>query len=201
MKYEMYYPKFIKEPIIKKFNFNDVIKECFFVKLDDYDIEKCKKYRTIISKKPGIYGRGLLNEKESNVAETTGKLGEVAFGKIFNLPIDFSYSTNGDFGDFELINKKIDIKTARMNYGRTLILARNEFGYDISMKSDIYVGAYLYGEYSSVVIVGWHARKYLYNKPIVPAVRGKHYNREMFYRETQPMKELLEKHRNFINNY
>ena len=197
---DLYYPNYIENPVIDVRNLDGSDKECFVVDIDNRDIDMCKKYRTAVSNKPGTYGRGLLNTKKKGVTETVGLLGEIAFGKVFNLPVDVSYSSGGDFGDFKLIDKILDLKTAQTNYGKVLIQACNEFGYDIKMKSNMYAGAYMEGEYGPVVIVGWQTRKYISSKPIVPAIRGTHYNRELLYSEMLSIKELLEKYKKHLTN-
>jgi hypothetical protein len=197
---KLYTPKFIEEPVVRVLPFNGIMKKCFIVELDHDDVEKCKNFRTIISKKPGAYGKGLLNDKEPGVAEFVGQLGETAFGKVFHLPVDFSYATNGDKGDFKIFNgmRILDVKTSKTCYNKSLVQAVNESGRHVSLPSEIYVGAYLIEEPYSVVFVGWQTRKYLVKQPIVPGLRGRgHKNREIPYNEMLPMRALLEEHRNW----
>jgi hypothetical protein len=133
------------------------------------------------------YGEGLLNsDKDPYRTEFVGVCGEIAFSKIFGVPMDENYKPKGNDYDFlkMLGNKvlKIDVKTNSKRYRNVFIRATNNYGKIQDLKSDIYVFAHLENETKEsvdVVILGFVTKIYMQKNSIgheLPALKGVHKN-------------------------
>lgn len=64
-------------------------------------------------KKKGLWGRGYINTPDNPYrVERTGRLGEMAFSKITDSPIDLTYIEGGDKHDTILFGNTINVKAA-----------------------------------------------------------------------------------------
>ena len=148
------------------------------------------------NKKKGFFGRGLINSQDDPCkVERIGLLGEAALSQFIDRKVDFEYKEGGTPSDFKFNNYSLDIKTAARNYGCGLIRAKTESNYVISLKSDIYVFAFLESETRQkneavVVLAGWLTKEDIEKCKIVPARIGKHYNYEARYEILKDIAEL-----------
>ena len=153
------------------------------------------------NKKTGEWGKGLLNTPEDpHKAERVGTLGEMAFSKHSNLPIDLTYIEGGDQQDFVLVdstNRTLNIKTAARNYNQALIKVKSSpTGKLIKMKNDVYVFAYIISEIqdaqkATLMLVGWETKEEIEKWPIVPAMKGRHMNYAKKYEWLRPLPTLF----------
>lgn len=144
----MYLPSRIPEPNIVKRSFNGVDKDCILVEVNGEEYEVCEKISQgenyWANSKPGAYGAGLGNTDEDRYKTTrTGLLGQMAFGKLFNQPVDLTYRDGGDKYDNLILNLKWDIKCSMKNYGQGLIYQKNEWGKTIPINKHVYVFGYV----------------------------------------------------------
>lgn len=146
--------------------------------------------------KTGQFGKGLINNiSDPRKVERYGNFGEMAFAKIFNLPVDFSYKEGGDQQDFLLFGYSANIKNAARNYEAGLIRATTERGYELPLTNDIYVFAFTSAENKEfkkavVSIVGYVLKKDILIRPKVPARKGNHKNYDIPYDELKPINNL-----------
>lgn len=202
------YEPLLVEPKIKTIFFNHVKKECFSVMVsgEEYVTGEQSAEWWWSKSKPGFYGQGLANSKEDgNRTIRTGVIGEIGFGKIFNLPIDLGYVKNGKDQDFIIgPNETIDVKTATYNYGCVCIQAINEKKIKIPLKADIYVGGFLQNEDRNkksveVIFVGYIKKEFINPNPVKARKEGAtHMNYEVPYKDLQPIKLLLKAHKRYI---
>jgi hypothetical protein len=100
------------------------------------------------SSKSGSYGKGILNDKNDvHKTERIGRLGEIAYGKLFNCDPDLEYRRGGDKYDFLLGDKKIDVKTSAHNHGNFhYVVHSDDRGHVYDLRCDIYIFFYLVEE-------------------------------------------------------
>jgi len=129
--------------------------------------------------------------KNSNNKDRVGNLGEMAFGKKFNLKPDFSYKECGDNFDFKLRNFTIDVKTSSRkpgyDYGLVMAYANEESrqrNLKLTPKCNILVFGYLdmedtkMGE-AEVVLIGWASKESIIKHEIKRGKVGTHFNYEV----------------------
>lgn len=179
-------------------NVNDGIEVLILDK--EYEVCMNASQNMWCSSKKGKWGGGLINsEDDKTKAERTGLLGEIAFAKLANLQINVDYCEGGNDEDCLTINGlKIDVKTAakKPKYKAGLIRAANPNQKLVSLKSDLYVFAYIVEELSQekicrVVIVGGEYRENIVKRELKKAKVGNHFNYEIKYKELIPIKDLL----------
>lgn len=150
------------------------------------------------SKKPGFYGRGMLNtNSDPYKTERIGRLGELALASVLKVNPDFSYRKFGDKYDFKINEYTIDIKTAATTkYKQLLVMGVNEYNRPVKLKADIYIAAHLIEEdhvkqKAAIELVGFCTKKQLLQKGLFPAKIGRHQNYQFDYADLQSL-ELLE---------
>lgn len=182
--------------------------EVFRIEISGDEYFKCEEFsqKMWANSKQGEWGRGLINDPSDRAkAERTGLLGEMAFAKIFNIPINLDYADGGEDTDFILFrHDTIDVKSATYNYGVALLKAETNTGRSIQQKNDVYVFSYLekddaINKHAFVIIVGYEYRETILSKPKVPARKGNHKNYELSYAELKPIKILYEDYKIFRN--
>ena len=189
-------------PYIKSHKLGKLEKECVTVKLNSREWVYCDTASKDMwaNSKSGNYGKGILNTSADPAkTERTGLLGEMAFAKIADMSVDFSYSEGGKEHDFEGPYGSIDIKTASklQTYKSMLVYAKSGSGKEIPLTSSFYVGAFVSHESieeqkATVVIVGWCTNETIQAKPLVQGKSGFWYNKEVPYKELRNITELLE---------
>jgi hypothetical protein len=202
----MYQPIVIKERQIVEQLFNGVRKECILVEIKNQEYIACDvaSHNFWGSSKAGTYGRGLLNSKnDPRKTERIGLLGQMAFGKLTNEPVDLNYIYGGDKQDNLIFGKyRLDIKCAARNYGSNLIQKTNEYGIQQKIDKDIYVGSFLDSENredkkAAIILVGFCLMKDVKCATIAPARRGNHINYEIPFEKMRPIEKLI----STINNF
>lgn len=151
-KNNLYQPIVIENPSTEK----QGKKTLFLMEVNNREYCICEEesWNRWASEKPGRYGRGGANTKsDPRLVERTGLLGEMAFGKLFNLPVDLEYKKGGDKYDFLIFNRfkneylKCDIKCAvKKNYipWKGYIKQRNSmYEQPLVLTQDIYVFGYV----------------------------------------------------------
>lgn len=131
------------------------------------------------NQKKGEYGKGCVNSKaDPRKVERVGRLGECAYGLVFDKEPDWSYRQGGDDYDFLLGPFHVDVKTSTSPTAtKTYLKYSAKSGRPLPIKCDIYVGAQLLEEdpelgYAKVKLCGWLHRNELDACPIRPGVRG-----------------------------
>jgi len=205
---EFYTPIPVEPKIINMF-FNNVKKDCFSVVVAGKEYIKCEESaeKWWCKKKPGFYGQGMANTAgDKNKTIRTGIVGEMGYGKIFNLPVDLAYREKGKDDDFIMgPNKTIDVKTATYNYSSGLVYAKNEYFKNIPLKVDIYVFGFLQNEdrikkSAEVVLVGYAMREFISKIPIIMSEKtgATHMNYKVPYKDLKPINLLLMAHKNYL---
>ena len=150
--------------------------------------------------KKGAYGAGLAKTVDDPFKPArTGLLGQMAFAKVFRLPMDLKYRQGGDDFDNTIGGCKIDIKCATKNSGESLVYKTNEYGREVPINKDIYVLSYLQEEdrqkqYAKIIIVGFNFRKDVLKSEVKPGYKGKgHMNYVLPFLDARPIDHLLEK--------
>lgn len=141
------------------------------------DYLKCCDYskNTWGATKPGNYGKGLGNNaNDPNRIERVSKISELVVSQLFGVDEpDFEYRKGGDGGsDLEICGLSVDIKCAMRNYGANVFKGVHKSGRS-SLKSDLYIFAYLEGEdriahKAAVVIVGYLTKKEIKEFNLMP---------------------------------
>lgn len=159
--------------------------------IKDKEYELCDRYSGNMwaNSKPGHWGKGMINTpKDRRKAERIGRLGEMAFAKLFGASIDLSYRKNGDNKDCTYKDKRIDIKTSSTypRYNAGLIRAVTEHGKKLRLKCNIYVFGYLKEENrekksATIVLVGYEEKEQIEKLELKPAILGKHLNYQIPY--------------------
>ncbi len=195
-------PTLITQPEIVKKIFNGKEKECILVKIEGDEYVACDNasFNFWGSSKKGTYGKGLLNSKsDPRKTERIGLLGQMAFSKLTDEPVDLAYKYGGDKQDNLILGKhKIDIKCAASNYGANLIQKTNESGGQQKIDKHIYVGSFLEAENrqekkAEVLLVGFCFRKEVLNAKVANARRkgAKHMNYEIPFEEMRSIIDLI----------
>lgn len=198
---ELYQPKTIT-PTVEKRSFDGVEKECFIVEVNGDEYEMCEKTAPKMwsNKKPGTYGAGLgRTEDDPHKPMRTGLLGQMAFGKVFDLPVDLVYREKGDKQDNLIGGKyKVDVKCAMRDYGTQLIYHTNEWGKRIPLDKDIYIQSFIESEdrvakTAKIVIVGFVTKDIVKTCEVKPGRKGNgHKNYEVPFSIARPITLLLE---------
>jgi len=168
------------------------------------DYLKCVDYskNTWGSKKPGAYGKGIGNDRnDPNRIERVSKISELVVSEMFKVEEpDYEYRHGGDRGsDLEICGLKVDIKCSMRNYGAAVFKGVYGSGRS-SLKSDIYIFAYLDGEdriahRASIVVVGYLTREEISKLELVPP-RKKFttacVNYDIKHEDMHPIEQLIE---------
>jgi hypothetical protein len=191
----IYLPRRIKPKYEKrKLKDCDSLVECVVVEISGDEYEMCEDMK--ITHKKDEYGKGLCNtKKDKHGAERAGKLGELAFAKMFGLPVDMSNREAAV--DFVFLGKTIDSKTAKSDYGANCIRIQNEYGGFRELKSDYYIAGFVEkddrnAKEAAVVLVGYQDRDSLIKSGVKPARVGKHKNVEMSFSHVRNLRGLLD---------
>ena len=179
----------------------DVIRECFRVRIGKEDIkyysEKGNNY-SIWEKEKSDYRDATPN------ALPVGILGELAFAKVFNMPMDTDYKRGGDRCDF-IINKniKVDVKTSMTwkKYKSPKCFVRvGEKGKEYPIDKDIYVTNILeeFGDDKCIIsLVGYITGKRVNDLSNVESKKYENViNKEIPILETEPISKMY----NYIKN-
>jgi hypothetical protein len=196
-------PYLIEDPIKTKFFFNNKEKECIIVEIKDEEYLACEKTSQgdnyWANSKPGAYGAGLGNTHEDKYkAVRTGLLGQMAFSKVFNQPMDLEYKKGGDKYDNLIGKYKYDIKCAMKNYGKGLIYHTNEWGKKIPLDKDIYVFSYVHSEdrnnkKASIILTGFALKEDVRKCNVEVGFRGNgHLNYVVNFENLKSISKLLE---------
>ena len=176
-------------------NYNGVDKWVLKCVVDGKDYEVCENVEMWSSSKPGDYGKGFANSSDDpHKVERTGKLGEMAFAQIIEIPVDFKFKKFGDLTDFAITPQAtVDIKTATRlsDYCASLITAINSNGVQMQLKSEYYVAAYIdkddrEAKRAEVIIVGAMSQKDIKRLPVKPARRQGATNKNYELEYTNP---------------
>jgi hypothetical protein len=185
------------EPVKTRIVCNGTEIEVFEVEVAGEEYERCDEQSTNMwaNGKTGQFGVGLANSKDDpRIVERHGNLGELAFAKIFDLSVDFTYKPGGDQQDFLLFDKSVNIKNAIRNYYAGLIRAETERGRSLPIANDVYVFAFTNEDRNAkkakITIVGWEMRDKITKRDKVPARKGDHKNYDIPYDELQPIGKL-----------
>lgn len=133
---------------------------------DEY--RECVKSSLILncSTKTGKWGRGYRNtEDDPRHVERAGKLGEVAWSKIFGTSVDMTKLPDGKSDEFDTVflGVTIDVKTSLDRLYDYSVQYIDNHGNDKPLSSEMYVFAFMESEdrtkeVASVVFVGWATR-------------------------------------------
>lgn len=196
----MYIPKKV-EPNIKFFQFGGKKeKPCVAVEIANEDYHICNEYsigkKFWGNSKKGAYGKGLCQSKDDPYKpRRIGLLGEVAFGKIFGLPVDIEYKKFGDKQDFILNEQKINVKTATWNRGDCLLVYKKD-GKLVPLTQDIYINCFIEEEnrekeVATVILVGYILKKDIFKCQIIESYIGKNIlNYKVLHNQTKFIMDL-----------
>lgn len=196
----------ITQPQVVKRLFNGKEQECILVEVKGDEYTACDNASRNFwgSSKKGTYGKGLLNsENDPHKTERIGLLGQMAFGKLTDEPVDLVYRHGGDKQDNLILGKyKLDMKCAARNYGANLIQKTSEFGKEQKIDKHIYVGSFLDSENreekkAEILLVGFCLQKDVLNAKVAPARKGNHINYEIPFEEMRPISNLITTIKNF----
>jgi hypothetical protein len=146
------------------------------IKIEGVEWELCdaaSKHRGC-NTKPGSYGRGIKNtDDDPFIVTRMGMLGEFAYAKIKNLPVDLTFRAYDDT-DFTENGKTVDVKLATTVSLINRIQAITDRGFATPPKCDIYVFGYCEAEsrdekWARVVLTGWQSKTFIENLPITPS--------------------------------
>lgn len=151
-----YYPKTIEAERRMKFG-----KNAYVIELNSMDkeiISKHTEYSWCRNEKKidsTSYANGIGNKDSSDkTIENAGCAGEIALSKIIGFPMFYGYKKNGDNSqDFYIDPYKIDIKTASKKRNCKNFIRAYYNGVEFSLKSDIYIGAYIGDEEEVTVYI------------------------------------------------
>jgi hypothetical protein len=196
----MYQPKAIEPQIVKK-SFNGKEKECVMIEIEGEEYELCEKISSGDNfwgnSKPGVYGAGLGRTADDKFKPArTGILGQMAFAKLTNEPLDDVYRKYGDKQDNLLGKYKVDVKCAMRDSGKSLIYHTNELGKKIPLDKDIYVCGYVESEdrankKAKIVMVGFALKKDVANSKVEPGKKGGHLNYVVPFETMKPILGFL----------
>ena len=165
------HPVQIIEPTVVKKLFDGTEIDCIIVEIsgDEYDacVTASMGGNFWGNSKTGAYGAGLGKTIDDEFKPArTGLLGQMAFGKLSNQPVDLKYRKGGDRFDNKIGRHLIDIKCSMGNKGEGLIQHTNEFGKknEQALSKDFYIFAYIESEdrirkKCKIVIVGYATRQ------------------------------------------
>lgn len=131
------------------------------------------------NKKIGSYGSGVVNsKKDPRRVERVGRLGECAYGLMFDKEVDWEYRQGGDDQDFWLGPFKVDVKTStKADATKCYLKYCSKGGRATPVKCDIYVCAQVLDEEVGegcvkIRLCGWIHKNELDVCPIRPGARG-----------------------------
>ena len=140
-------------------------------------------------------------EQALSIPSSVGKISEMAFGKLIDKSPDFSYHINGDFTDFTLNSRTIDIKTTtntkrHVRDGKTCYLrVINEQGYEVkNWKKDIYVVSWtrkLTDDMLQVAFFGYYLLDDVIKLPLIKSYYSTHRNKLLVLKNARPLKEII----------
>jgi len=203
----MFFPKVISpvyETIVSNNNILTIIE--VLVGGEDYKLCEQSSNNMSVNHKKGEWGLGLSNyENDPRIVERVGRLGEMAFAKIFGLGVDLDYREFGDNYDFIFLNNlTVDIKTAicRPLYDAGLIRAASSENNLLPLKCAVYFFSYIKNENrnekrATIHLLGGKKRNDIINMEIKKARKGHHYNYEILYKDLIPVKKIFEVHKSF----
>lgn len=196
------------QPNYKEQMFDGVKKKCILVEITGDDYRACelasRGENFWANSKVGAYGAGLCaTEDDQYKPARVGLLGQMAYAKVFNLPVDLVYRKGGDKQDNLLTDNrgktyKVDVKCA-MNAGRKdqLIYHTNEWGKRIPLDKDIYVLSRIQSEdraaeKAEVLLIGFVLNKDVSDCDVKPGRKGNgHLNYEVPFTKARPIANLL----------
>ena len=193
----LYQPQII-EPVIRKIEYSDcqIFGIQVYISIEEYNIASKSAQEMWANSKKGNYGRGLVNTNTDPFkVERVGRLGEIAFSKIFGVPVDLGYREGGDSYDFLLNGQHYDIKTRCQKYDPQvgMVYSFTGSGKPIPLKSDIYVFG-LFEEsilgLHTVFLAGYCTKEQLITLGPTKARRGSHYNYEIPFKNLSSILEL-----------
>lgn len=182
-----------------KLNYNGNNLNVVRVEINKEEYIKCENSSNKMwaNKKKGTWGSGYMNTPDDPFrVERTGRLGELAFCKITQSPVDFSYIEFGDKNDTIFRGNTINIKTQMKLYG--VIMVRCEmYARPIILNEDIYVFSYLSkddrkNKKATVDFLGYLLKTELIKKPKVTKEGRGWTNYECLYSELHPISKLFE---------
>lgn len=140
-------------------------------------------------------------EQALSIPSSVGKIAEIAFGKLIDKLPDFAYHINGDFTDFTLNGKTIDIKTTtntkrHIRDGKPCYLRIvNEQGYEVkNWKKDIYVVSWtrkLSNDMLQVAFFGYYLLDDVIKLPLVKSYYSTHRNKLLVLKNARPLKDIV----------
>jgi hypothetical protein len=203
MSHKFFYPK-REDPVWVSVKLgNKRIKNCALVVVEGEEHEVADDFSQNMwtkEKPDGFWNKGMLNtEKDKFKTERTGILGEIAFAKIFGLPVNIQYKKNGEPYDFILNGKKLDIKTSRSKRIHSgLVRGQNKNGEKILLLCDIYFFCILVSEdrenkHAEILLVGLTGKKDLCKGGLYPSKRKltEHLNYEIEYKNLHKTLDLF----------
>jgi hypothetical protein len=195
------HPVQIIEPTVVEKVFDGTKIDCIVVEVygDEYDacVKASENYWG--NSKPGAYGAGLGNtDGDKFKTPRTGLLGQMAFAKIFNQPVDLEYRKGGDKFDNKIGDFTFDIKCAMKDSGQNLIQHTNEFGQknQQALSKDFYILSYIESEdrmrkKCKIVIVGFLKTEGIQECEIKRAKKG-HWNYVVRFSKSKSIVGMLE---------
>jgi len=159
----------------------------------DYELCDYTSHNLWANKKTGVFGRGLINEKsDERRVERTGLLGEMAYSRLINQPVNLEYKEFGEKHDFVVNGKTVDIKTQTQcsRHCESFIYAKDKIA-PLPLLSDFYIFSFVEKEnrveqYAEIVFVGYIKRENISTKLKPSPIReASHYNYVVKYEETK----------------
>lgn len=196
------HPVKVIEPTVVEKLFDGIEKNCIIVEVNGDEYDACVKASEYYwgNSKPGAYGAGLGSTTADKFKTArTGLLGQMAFAKIFNQPVDLEYRKGGDKFDNKIGKRTFDIKCAMNgNSGRNLIQYINEFGEENqqALSKDYYILSYIESEdrmrkKCEIVIVGYTTKKDIQEGETQIAAAG-HKNYVVRFSKSRSIVKMLE---------
>jgi hypothetical protein len=207
------HPIQIIEPTVVKKLFDGIEKDCIVIEVSGDEYDACvnasigKKYWG--NSKPGAYGAGLGSTDDDKFkTPRTGLLGQMAFAKVFNQPVDLEYRKGGDKFDNKIGKYTYDIKCAMWDSGRNLIQHTNEFGKknQQALSKDFYILSYIESEdiirkKCKILIVGYATRQDVQECETKIGEKGKgHLNYVVRFGKSRSIVKLLELKKQIYGN-
>lgn len=194
----MFYKPAKIEPVWQELQTKGGPIEIIIVEVMGEEYERVKNFSSNMwaNKKRGKWGSGLINTPQDEYrAERMGILGEMAFAKIFGYSVNLNYCEGGEIYDFEIMDKKIDVKTSYKYQGAAFIKAVNVNGSVIKLVSDYYVFAFIMSErlnYAKIALVGFEKIENIKNMDYTKGRSDDHLNYEMQYEDLISIRDLLD---------
>jgi hypothetical protein len=194
-----------------KLVFDGESKDCIIVEIDGEEYAACDQVSQgdnyWANSKTGAYGSGLGNTTTDKFKSVrTGLLGQMAFGKLFNQPVDLQYKQGGDKYDNKIGEHTYDMKCAMRNYSTGLIYHTNEWGKKQLLNKDIYVFAYVESEdrenqKAKIVFTGFALKCDVEKCDVEKGFKGNgHLNYVVPYSKLKSITKLLEAKKKFYGS-